>query len=152
MHTNSQHLLEQVIQPTLDFLDEHHPLAAQLLLTSALLASNGDPLCHDSGFGLYQISAERHRGLWEEYLAFRPNLASEVRGLASQKTFLQAPERELVTNLAYATAVTWMCYRQNGTTLPDTASIDTLAGLWQQTFASAQAAPIALERLRSLAA
>ena len=38
-------------------------------------------------------------------LAFQPDLASIVRGFASQHHFLREPDLELVTNLNYATAV-----------------------------------------------
>jgi len=43
-------------------------------------------------------------------LAFHPDLASRIRGLASQRAFLEDPHSELATNLCYATAIAWVMY------------------------------------------
>lgn len=109
MSINAVDLLEHVIVPTLNTLGLHSQEAELLLLGTADKASGFDPFCcNQNKFGIYQISTRQHRCVWDEYLAFRPDLASKVRGLASQHQFLKNPDQELTTNLAYSTAVAWM--------------------------------------------
>ena len=106
---SSEQLLNQVIQPTLDYLGVSSESAPYELL-SALQerAEVGLFATQPAGLGLYQITAAQHRDLWDRHLAFRPDVASRVRGLASQRAFLSNPERELQTNLGYSTAVAWL--------------------------------------------
>lgn len=108
-------LREQVIEPTLAYLGVDAPDAAEQLLTAlrqraevGLFAARG------GGLGLYQITAAQHRDLWDRHLAFRPDVASRVRGLASQRAFLSDPERELQTNLGYSTAIAWLLLQRAG--------------------------------------
>lgn len=58
-------------------------------------------------YGIFQIDAPSHQRVWDKYLAFNPELASNIRGLASQHAFLKHPHLELTTNLSYATAIAW---------------------------------------------
>jgi len=58
-------------------------------------------------YGIFQIDVPSHQRVWDKYLAFNPELASKVRGLASQREFLKQPHLELATNLSYATAIAW---------------------------------------------
>jgi hypothetical protein len=65
--------------------------------------------------GLFHITTAQHRDIWDRYLAFKPEIASRVRGLASQRAFLSDPDSELQTNLSYCTAIAWLLYqRSNG--------------------------------------
>ena len=58
-----------------------------------------------------------------------------MRGIASQHEFLNNPHAELTTNLAYATAVTWLAYvRHPEFSLPKTASTLLLATLWKNCY------------------
>jgi hypothetical protein len=84
--------------------------------------------------GIYQISTQQHRKIWDEYLAFRPDLASAVRGLASQHQFLTSPDDELVTNLAYSTAIAWVIYLSTGKSLPDSSDQHSLCQFCHQYF------------------
>jgi hypothetical protein len=113
MYITSEHLREQVIKPTLEYLGawteeaEHDMLEAALKDTEVGLFSKR----HD-GLGLFHISSSQHRDLWDRYLAHRPDLASRVRGLASQRAFLSNPDNELKTNLGYCTAIAWLLYQR----------------------------------------
>jgi hypothetical protein len=88
--------------------------AEKQLLASASQESGLDPFaqCKQGGIGIYQITSEQHRSVWDTFLAFDPDLASKVRGLASQHPFLKNPDDELRTNLAYSTAIAWMLHLQ----------------------------------------
>ncbi len=106
-----------VIRPTLKHLNLWSPAAENLLLGTAAQESNlGQRLQTNNqrALGIYQITPRMHRTVWDRYLAHQPDLASKVRGLASQREFLTHPHAELATNLAYATAVALMIYLRTG--------------------------------------
>lgn len=114
MSLNAVELLVNIITPTLQALEISTPDAEQVLLGTAAQASGFNPFAsHATGIGLYQISAQQHRSAWDDYLAFRPDLASKVRGLASQHQFLKDPDLELKTNLIYSTAIAWIVFLQS---------------------------------------
>lgn len=109
MYITADHLREQVIKPTLDYLGSWSPEAERQLLAAALRDSEvGLFARRGRGLGLFRITSSQHRDLWDRYLAFRPDVASRVRGLASQRAFLSNPDNELQTNLSYCAAIAWI--------------------------------------------
>lgn len=127
--------LKYVIDPTLSVLGTTNQAYRLLLLGTALQETKGLTQKHGSrGLGIYNISPQRHRMIWDSYLAFRPDLASRVRGLASQRNFLQEPHKELVTNLTYATAIAYIVYEKTKTPLDANASLSDLANYWRRHF------------------
>ncbi len=116
MNLSSRDLQHFVILPTLEYLGMYSLAAEKRLLASASKESGLDPFAQfkQGGIGIYQITSEQHRNVWDSFLAFDPDLASQVRGLASQHHFLKSPDDELRTNLAYSTAVAWMLHLQSG--------------------------------------
>ena len=135
MTINASDLTEHVIKPTLDYLGMHSQAAEKLLLGTAAQESDLDPFCQLSqGIGIYQITSAQHRHAWDNYLAFRSDLASKVRGLASQHLFLKDPDQELKTNLAYSTAIALIIYLQSEHQLPEADDVDGLGQFWQQNF------------------
>jgi hypothetical protein len=101
-------LRELIVRPTLQQLGCHSCASENLLVALAYRHQrHGD---HDKYPGLYPIDAALHVRLWDKYLAFHPDLASRIRGLASQREFLNNPHPELTLNLRYATAVAWAAY------------------------------------------
>lgn len=111
-------LRQHVIRPTLLYLGRHSSTAEALLLGAAASQSGlGSVLDDRQGHGLYRISELRHQQLWDQHLARDPDLASLVRGLASQHAFLAAPHLELTVNLRYATAIARKDYRGKVITL-----------------------------------
>ncbi|MBI6897939.1 hypothetical protein JET64_14135 [Pseudomonas putida] len=128
-------LSRYVIRPTLIYLGRHCESAEALLLGVAASQSALGAALHDRrGHGLYRIGGNRHRCLWDEYLARDPELASLVRGLASQHAFLGGPHLELTVNLRYATAIAWMLIEEQALPLPAADDLLGLARIWRQTF------------------
>lgn len=128
--------LELVIRPTLRCLGVKSPMAENLLLGTAAVQSNlGFYLNNGQGIGIYAIDAKQHQTVWDEYLAFNEDLASQVRGFASQHEFLKAPHAELACNLRYATAIAWMIYEKAGTEPKDLQNETDLAETWYGVFA-----------------
>ncbi len=132
----AEELAEYVIRPTLEYLGAWSADSEMLLLgTAAAQSGMGYHLCKtSSGRGIYAINSECHRRVWDEYLAYRPDVASRVRGLASQHEFLVHPDFELSTNLAYATAIAWAIYRWRGAKLPSGGNPRQLERLWKRFF------------------
>lgn len=85
-------------------------------------------------FGLFQIDANTHKNVWDHFIAADPDLASRIRGMASQHDFLNNPDRELASNLVYASAIAAVIYLQNGfpLNLSGTLSNSMIADLWMR--------------------
>jgi len=129
-------LRQLVIRPTLKHLRAWTPEMENLLLGTAAQESQlGFHLKQGRrhGLGIYQIQPHTHREIWDQYLIDHPALASKVRGLASQRDFLDHPHSELATNLRYATAIAWLVYRAAGVRKVD-AAVGDMARVWHQHF------------------
>ncbi|WP_341963057.1 hypothetical protein [Pseudomonas sp. RC10] len=128
-------LRRYVIRPTLIYLGRQHPGAeAFLLAVAASQSALGAELDTQRGHGLYGISDARHYQLWDGYLAKDPDLASLVRGLASQHAFLTGPDLELTVNLRYSTAIAWMMVEASRLTLPAETDVKGMARIWRRIF------------------
>jgi hypothetical protein len=122
MYVTADHLRDQVIRPTLKYLGAWTPGTEAFLLDAAVAAPDlGLFSRRQDGLGLFHITAAQHRDLWDRYLAHQPEIASRVRGLASQRAFLSDPDGELTTNLSYCTAIAWLLYRRSGGEQQETA-------------------------------
>lgn len=112
MDISTQDLRDQIIHPTLAYL-EKSSIAAENLLVAIVNQRRHHPAAKytkGKGLGPFQIDSITHQLVWDKFLAFRPELASRIRGLASQRAFLEDPHSELATNLCYATAIAWVVY------------------------------------------
>ena len=118
MYVTADHLRDQVIRPTLEYMGAWTPAYEAFLLNAAINAPDlGLFAARNEGLGLFHITAAQHRDLWDRYLAFNPDLASRVRGLASQRAFLSDPDSELQTNLSYCTAIARLLHHRAGGSL-----------------------------------
>jgi hypothetical protein len=132
MAKHANELRNQIIKPALEYLGADSKDAEALLLSLALLAARYRS--DDDRLGIYQISPLQHRQIWDDYLAFHPDLASEIRALASQRWFLENPDRELIANLAYATAIAWMLFSISGQSLPAATDLGAQVRVWLRIF------------------
>lgn len=128
-------LRQYVVIPTLSKLGICSVAAENLLLgTAAAQSDMGFHLNDTTHLGVYGIDSETHRKIWDEYLAFDSELASTIRGFASQHEFLKNPDFELATNLMYATAIAWMIYQRANIQLPHANDVTALARCWYEAF------------------
>ncbi len=128
-------LCRYVIRPTLIYLGRHNPAAEFLLLAVAASQSAlGAELDSQRGHGLYSIPDALHHQLWDDYLAKDPDLASLVRGLASQHAFLSGPGLELTVNLRYSTAIAWLMVEASHLPLPAEDDLLGMARIWRRIF------------------
>lgn len=111
MDISKQELREKIIHPTLKYLGKAGVAAENVLVAIATQKQVQHHKHHSTkGLGPYEIDANSHQLVWDKYLAFHPDLASRIRGLASQRAFLEDPHSELATNLCYSTAIAWVVF------------------------------------------
>jgi len=137
-------LRELIIKPYLQGLGEYSEVAENLLLGTAAQESLLGLHCYcaeSKGLGLYCITAEKHRELWDTYLVQFPDLASQQRGLASQQQFLINPHGELMSNLIYTTGMAWMIYRRAAIDTNTPLDLSALAQLWANHFDNGTGSP-----------
>ena len=129
-------LLSCVIRPTLDHLGVANAETKAWLLLGTATVVTASPAVRpwSEHYGIYAITHADHVRIWDEFLAKDADLASTVRGFASQHRFLQQPDQELNTNLAYATAIAAMFYEQAISAWPNTTDPTCLASLWAKGF------------------
>ena len=129
-------LRQWVIKPTLKRLGIYSKAAENLLLATAAQESGLGSHLKPAGqraLGIYQIHSLAHRHIWDNHLVHHSDVASLVRGLASQHDFLNQPHAELATNLSYATAIAWFMYARNENfNLPKSNDIKAMAVLWKR--------------------
>jgi len=85
--------------------------------------------------GIFQIENRTHNSIWNHYLAYRPELASKVRGYASQHNFDKSPQarhRELIFNLYYSAAICRLKYWPKPYPLPNADDIYGLGMYWDK--------------------
>ena len=133
-------LREQVIRPTLRTMAEFNPklyseAAVELLMGTAAQESDlGYNLVQVGGpaLGIYQIEPATHDSIWENYLKYRPDLASIVRGFASQHAFdsQESRDNELIVNLTYSTAIARLVYWPKTQPLPSADDIEGQGEYW----------------------
>ncbi len=110
----AQHFLQQILQPCLQQIGVQDKQICWLLLATAIIESEFGQQMDAQRHGLYQIHGNSHRHLWDHFLILHPQLASDVRGLASQHAFLKHPHLELDSNLAYSSAICYCLYLEKG--------------------------------------
>mgnify|MGYP006977226892 CR=1 FL=1 len=132
MGIRANELRNQVIRPVLQRLHRWSPVMENLLMGTAAQASElGHLIKQGRALGLFGIEKETHQDVWDRYLAHHPDDASMVRGFASQREFLAEPELELISNMAYSTAIAWAIYESNEAKYPVEADdLEALALCW----------------------
>lgn len=123
----------RVIVPVLGYLGApfDSPAAIELLLGTAIQESGLLQLAqvpNGPALGVYQIEPATHDDVLTNFVAPRPSVQGRIRGLAAA-----TPDRDqqLVTNLAYATAIARMIYFRAPDPLSSATDIAGLAAYWK---------------------
>ena len=123
-----EYLLEKAIAPALDYLGLNNDHLDCFLAAVFIYSHQETPQ-----YGSYRISHDQHWDLWDHYLVHKPELASAIRGMASQHRFLDDPDLELNLNIGYATAIAaFLLIREGEQQRLTQLSIKKMAGLWQK--------------------
>jgi hypothetical protein len=119
------------VRPTLQRLGLWSHSAENLLVGTALTESGLRALVQDGGpaLGVYQIEPATHRDVLTNFLDYRLGLAEKVRELRAREP---DPDEQLITNLAYATAICRVIYYRRPEPLPDADDIEGLGAYWKQ--------------------
>ena len=128
-----------VIRPTLENLGLHSPAAENLVLGTALHESGGfrffdqwtgaDDVKLGPAFGLYQIEPATHDDVLLNFVSWRPKLRAK---LSLVEAPIPSPHEQLVTNLAYATAICRLIYYRRPEPLPAADDLPGLARYWKK--------------------
>ena len=123
-----------VIRPTLEGIGLWSEAAGRLLLGTALVESGLTYLTQHGGGparGVYQIEPATMRDLSRHWLAFRPAWQEALDRYDDPD---QNDADELVTDLAFATAIARLHYYRVPEPLPDPENLEGLAQYWKDHF------------------
>jgi len=133
MSIDVDHLRLHVIRPIITHLNMWSASAENLLLGTAAQESHMGTYLRqwDAGpaRGIYQIEPDTHDDIWRNYLKFRKALKAKVTSMRAEWS---TPIDQLMTNLAYTTAMARLVYRRVPTALPEENDIEGLAGYWKE--------------------
>lgn len=132
-------LLTLVVRPTLKSLGAYSRSAEQLVMGTVYQESRAiylKQLGKGPALGIVQMEPNTHKDIWENYLRYKPSLATAVKSLAStvsyQDGLVKVNESELVTNLAYAVAMCRVHYRRERDPLPPADDVPALGAYWKE--------------------
>ena len=140
------HFRLHVVRPTLERLELHSEAAENLVVGTALQESGGlrwlEQLGGGPARGVYQIEPATHDDVWKNFLGYRHKLADTIGALLAS-----APSRheQLVTNLAYATAMARVHYLRVPEPLPEAGDVRALARYWKAHYNTALGAGAAAD-------
>lgn len=129
-----QQLKDLIITPTLQALDLFSVSAVNLILGTAAQESQFKYIRQLGGgpaLGIYQMEPATHDDVWDNYLAYRTELAGKLRALASQKLFYDHAADEMIGNIYYATAMCRVHYLRVTDPLPATDDIVAMGNYWK---------------------
>lgn len=133
----------EIVSPTLERLGLNSLAARRLLLGTAVAESGLVYLRQHRGgpaLGLYQIEPATHRDLYNNWLLFKPDWREKALRFAAQRDSGRPDDAQLVTNLAYATAIARLVYYRRPEPLPRAENLQGLARYWKDHFNTAAGA------------
>lgn len=130
---NDFQLRQLIIVPTLSHLGELSDAAVALLLNTARQESRLSfltQLSNGPARGLWQMEPATHDDIWQNFLAYRDELAAKVRMLAIGTR--KVPDAEqMVGNLFYACAMARVHYLRVPQALPEADDLEGQAHYWK---------------------
>ena len=132
MSLNCKDLRELVVRPTLQHLRLWSPAAEDLILgTAAQESALGTYLKQVNGpaLGIYQMEPGTFNDIWENYLAYKPDLTNSLYMLYRQNI---PDATAMVGNLYYATAFCRIHYLRVPEAIPVHKDIKGYAAYWKK--------------------
>jgi len=121
-----------IVRPVLTHLKLWSPQAENLLLgTAAHESKMGTNLVQQGGpaLGIFQMEPATHDDCWNNYLAYRNDLAAKAVELCAHK---MERREQLVWNLYYATAMCRLQYNRFKEPLREADDVGALARYWKR--------------------
>lgn len=141
-----------VVRPTLQYIDMYSPEAEELLIGTAVQESrltyltqlDGDDDPYDNAVGVFQMEVKTHNDIWNNYIAYRQDLSKQLIAIAGARSLVHesgisnvsVDPRELIHNLAYATALCRIHYRRQPGKLPAANDVQGMGEYWKQHYNS----------------
>ena len=140
---NIDHVRVLVVRPALKHIALHSQSAEDLVLGTLVQESRltylqqvgGGP-----GLGVAQMEPETFNWLWDDYLHKRPELKARVRSLMGDWREGWDMPLELVSNLAFASAMCRVRYLPVSAPLPDEGDLAGLGAYWKKYYNTAAGA------------
>ena len=127
-----QQFRDLVIRPSLKSIGLWSQSAEQLLLATAVAESGLRSLKQIAGpaLGVYQIEPATHADIWINFLRYHRHgtLANSIERLIAPEA---SRHDQLVTNLAYATAMARLVYYRRPEPLPEADDLAGMAKYWK---------------------
>lgn len=131
-------LRDLVVAPALAHVGLYSLAAEQLVMGTAAQESRLRFIKQTGGgpaLGLWQMEPATERDLWDNYLAYQPDLAAGLRKLLGD---WPSPRTEaLVGNLYYAAAMCRVHYRRVKAPLPAAGDVEAMARYWKNFYNTA---------------
>ena len=125
---------EFIVRPVLKYMGMASLNAEELLIATAVHESNGLEYIRQLGRGpalsVFQIEPATHKDVWNNYIAYRPDLSNLMTRLRFDA--FRGQELELMGNLPYAVAIARLIYLRAKPPLPDKENIMGMAKYWKQ--------------------
>lgn len=124
-----------IVRPVLTYLGLHSQAAENLLIGTALTESRLHyvrQLNSGPALSVFQIEPATFHDLYSSFLAYRPELLSQVDALCGKLYPADLKHMELIGNLSYATAIARVFYRRVKAALPAAEDAAGMANYWKR--------------------
>lgn len=126
---------ELILKPALTVVEGYTPAAEELVLGTAIQESRLQyikQLGTGPALGVFQMEPATHNDIWTNYMAYRKELAEQVKSLAAPITAIHPSANELIGNLWYAAAMCRVHYRRVPEPLPQAGDVPGMAAYWKE--------------------
>ncbi len=134
----AEHLRDYVVRPTLKRIGLWSMPAENLLIGTIFQESKGGYYLHQLGhgpaLGVYQIEPATHDDTWVNYVKYRKHIELKLKALMTE----EPKDSQLITNLAYATAIARIIYYRKPSALPDANDVQALGEYWKKYYNTEQ--------------
>lgn len=130
-----EQLVEYVIEPSIEEINLHSRDAVSLLLHTAIAESNLTYIHQVGGgpaLGLWQMEPKTHDDIWENYLAYRFELASAIERFNPGSRRRDPPAEHMIGNLYYACIMARLHYLRVPAPLPANNDLRGQAEYWKE--------------------
>lgn len=126
---------DYVIDPVLEQMVMYSVAASELLLGTAIQESRLTyikQLGNGPAMGVFQMEPATFKDIWQNYLAYRPNIADVARTLSGTRPQEYPVPEQMITNLAFAACMCRVHYRRVREPLPTAGDLPSQAAYWKQ--------------------
>lgn len=134
---NAQQFRDHIVIPTLKRINLHSDAAVQLIIGTFWQESDGVTFIKQLGNGPAcgggQCEPATHHDIYDNYLAYKPDLEAQVRAQANAYEHTERyPDDSLINNLAYQVAVCRVHYLRVPAPLPHADDITAMGEYWKK--------------------